>query len=462
MFGWLPATPVAAAPISPDPAGYGDAQWTSLPEILHHRVQQEPLNLWVTLLFLGALGHTFITHKFRQWSHACEVRQPRLARGLHLLGEVEIVFALWCLPLALVLWCQAGGAATLDYLGRRVSYLEAIFVVVIMTIAGTQPVLQLAEDALQVVARLGRSTVAAWWLAILTLAPALGSLITEPAAMTIAALLLARQFYARRPSPAFAHATLGLLFVNISVGGVLTHFAAPPVLMVARPWDWNTPFMLRHFAVPALTGMVLANLAYAFAFRRELTRLAAAPVTSAAAVPRVPVWIVLVHLAFLSWTVAQAHHLLPLLAGFLAFLAFYAGTRRQQAPLAWQAPVLVGLFLAGLVVHGGLQQWWIAPVLGRLTEVPLLLGAAALTAFNDNAAVTYLATLVPNLTAGMKTAVVAGAVAGGGLTVIANAPNPAGQAILGKYFPDGISPLGLFLGALPATLILLASFLLLR
>jgi len=151
-----------------------------------------------------------------------------------------------------------------------------------------------------------------------------------------------------------------------------------------------------------------------------------------------------------------------LLAGFLAFLAFYAGTRRQQAPLAWQAPVLVGLFLAGLVVHGGLQQWWIAPVLGRLTEVPLLLGAAALTAFNDNAAVTYLATLVPNLTAGMKTAVVAGAVAGGGLTVIANAPNPAGQAILGKYFPDGISPLGLFLGALPATLILLASFLLLR
>jgi len=89
------------------------------------------------------------------------------------------------------------------------------------------------------------------------------------------------------------------------------------------------------------------------------------------------------------------------------------------------------------VIHGGLQQWWIAPVLGKLGEVPLMFGAMALTALNDNAAITYLCTLVPTFTAGMKYAAVAGAVAGGGLTVIVNAPNPAGQSILNKHFEGG-------------------------
>ena len=448
--------------IAPALDRYGDSALAGLGEILRQRVRQEPLNFWVTLIFLGALAHTFVTHQFRQWAQALEPRRPRLARGVHLLGEVEVVFGLWCVPLGLLLLAWAGGADTWDYLSRRVSYVEPLFVVVIMTLAATRPVLQLAEGLLQRVARLGRGTPAAWWLAVLSLAPALGSLITEPAAMTIAALLLAKQVYARRPGRVFAHATLGLLFVNISVGGVLTHFAAPPVLMVARPWEWDTPFMLRHFGWPALAGMVAANAAYFLAFRRELARLAAVAGEAETKTAPAPAGIVAVHLAFLGWTVWQAHHALPLVAGLAGFLGFHAVTRKHQAPLAWQSPVLVGIFLAGLVVHGGLQSWWIAPVLGRLTEVPLLLGAAALTAFNDNAAVTYLATLVPGLTAGMKTAVVAGAVAGGGLTVIANAPNPAGQAILGKFFPDGVSPLGLFLGALPATLILIASFLLLR
>jgi Na+/H+ antiporter NhaD/arsenite permease-like protein len=123
---------------------------------------------------------------------------------------------------------------------------------------------------------------------------------------------------------------------------------------------------------------------------------------------------------------------------------------------------LVGFFLAGLVVHGGLQGWWIEPVLSRLGEKPLFFGAAVLTAFNDNAAITYLATLVPGFSEEMKYAVVAGAVVGGGLTVIANAPNPAGQSILGRFFPDGISPVKLFLGALLPTVIVGAAFLLLK
>mgnify|MGYP001553391233 FL=1 len=121
----------------------------------------------------------------------------------------------------------------------------------------------------------------------------------------------------------------------------------------------------------------------------------------------------------------------------------------------------MGFFLAGLVIHGGLQGWWIQPVLGSLGEVALFAGATILTAFNDNALITYLATLVPGFTEQLKFAVVSGAVTGGGLTVIANAPNPAGQSILQRYFPNGISPLGLLLGALLPTLIVAASFMIL-
>jgi di/tricarboxylate transporter len=83
----------------------------------------------------------------------------------------------------------------------------------------------------------------------------------------------------------------------------------------------------------------------------------------------------------------------------------------------------------------------------------LFLGAAILTAFNDNALITYLATLVPNMEDALKIAVVEGAVTGGGLTVIANAPNPAGQALLNRFFGGTISPLGLLAGALIPTII---------
>ena len=116
-----------------------------------------------------------------------------------------------------------------------------------MALASTRPIVLFAEGALRRVAALGSGTPAAWWFAILTIGPLLGSFITEPAAMTICALLLARQFYDLQPSSNLKYATLGLLFVNVSIGGTLTHFAAPPVLMVARTWQWDTLFMLDHF-----------------------------------------------------------------------------------------------------------------------------------------------------------------------------------------------------------------------
>jgi hypothetical protein len=380
---------------------------------------------------------------------------------LHFLGEVEAVFGIWALVLgAAIMWFK-GTDTAIHYMGQTVNFTEPMFVVIIMALASTRPVMQLAEQCLRIVASLGGGRPVAWWLAILTVAPLLGSFITEPAAMTIAALLLAKQFYELKPGVKLRYATLGLLFVNISIGGTLTHFAAPPVLMVAAAWQWDMTYMFTHFGWHALTGIAMANAVYLLIFRRELLALQPAPSSAGPAEEPVPVWVTLVHLGFLGFTVWMAHHPPLFIGGFLFFLAFAQATAHHQSKVDLRSPLLVGFFLAGLVIHGGLQGWWIEPVLGSLGEKPLFAGATILTAFNDNALITYLATLVPGFSEKLKFAVVAGAVTGGGLTVIANAPNPAGQSILARYFPGGVSPLGLLLGALIPTLIVAFSFMVL-
>jgi len=475
--------PTADSSFPPPLASYGDSELTNAWEILRGRVQQQPFNLWATLLFLGAIVHTFLTHRFREIAHRLEERHrqrlhelesvsdssPRQvsgwARVFHFLGEVEAVFGIWVLPLIILMNVVLGRSATIGYLNGQVNYTEAIFVVIIMAIASTRPILSFAESLLRQLAKLGNESPAAWWFTLLIAGPMLGSFITEPAAMTICASLLARRFYALGPSRRFAYATLGLLFVSISIGGTLTHFAAPPVLMVVDAWGWTLSHMLLHFGWKAALSITLSTIFYAHFFRTELRRLNAQVVSGSEAEEpdrAIPVWVTVGHLSFMVIAVLHSHHPAYLILSFLFFLAFVEVTEDFQRNFSLRPPVLVGFFLAGLVIHGGLQQWWIEPVLGSLSEVKLMLGATVLTAFNDNAAITFLCTLVPTFTEGMKYAAVAGAVTGGGLTVIANAPNPAGQSILSKYFPDGISAMGLFCGALIPTLFALASFLVFR
>jgi hypothetical protein len=481
------AEPAAMADFPRDLSLYADAKDTPLMETLIGRVRAEPFNAVATAIFILAIIHTFMAAKFRHWAHEVEEAHAatladRKSRGdanddghpdevsfkgqiLHFFGEVEAVFGIWVIVLMAALGFSKGWATVVDYVGHRVNFTEPMFVVVIMALASTRPVLRVAEQCLRAVASLGKESVAAWWLSILVIAPVLGSFITEPAAMTIAALLLARQFYELKPSPKFAYATLGLLFVNVSVGGTLTHFAAPPVLMVATPWKWDMAFMFTHFGWRAVIGILVATSLYAAFFRKELAALndarrqarQASTVQEKTEAP-VPAWITIVQLGFMAFTVFVAHYPALFVGGFLFFLAFSQATAHHQGRLDLKPSMLVGFFLAGLVVHGGLQGWWIQPVLSRLSELPLFLGATVLTAVNDNAAITYLATLVPDFTDELKYAVVAGAVTGGGLTVIANAPNPAGQSILQRYFPQGVSPLGLLAGALLPTLIMALAF----
>jgi len=475
-----PLLALGSPPPFPRPLDSYPPSAASLWDTLAGRATAEPFNLLAAGIFAIAILHTFGAARFTAWSYRLQRRHDEQAKAegrrpgplvgaelLHLLGEVELVFGMWAVVLAVAIAVRFGWHTMTEYLNTTVNYTEALFVVVIMALASTRPIVRLAERALRIVAALGGGSPAAWWVAILTIGPLLGSFITEPGAMTIAALLLGRQFYDLRPSRALAYATLGLLFVNVSIGGTLTHFAAPPVLMVARPWEWDTPFMLGHFGWRAALAIGISTAVYYVSFRSEFSVLASRPPVSDVERPDVdakgqlldvPAWVTAVHVAFLIWTVVNAHYPALFVGGFLFFLGFAKATAMYQAEQSLRTPLLVGFFLAGLVIHGALQGWWIAPVLAGLSSEALFWAATGLTAFNDNALITLLGTLVPNLGEPFKTALVEGAVTGGGLTVIANAPNPAGQAILSRFFDDSILPVKLLAGALIPTLVAAAVF----
>ena len=553
---------------------YDDGDLTGIGAILSSRASAEPFNVVATLIFLLAIAHTFTASRFLAVAHRWDEEHARKleageveydsvhagARLFHLLGEVEVIFGMWAVALAVAIVAFFDWPTLEHYATRKVNFGEAMFVVVIMTLASTRPILRLAETAIRGIAGLLGGSLSAQWITTMTVGPLLGSIITEPAAITLSALVLSRILFELGPSDRFKYASVGLLFVNVSVGGTLTNFAAPPVLMVAGPWGWSTGHMLADFGWKAAVGIVLSNGLYFFLFRQELARLQeqyvlvrlkgeikerglrhgeltthfrnavneveqerqtvasiAQQIESVAAEVRerlaqryvpelvqagadedlarkafeerfediklralreevphlleldqrasfedpdwdkrddpVPVWVTVVHLLFLGWTIVNAHHPELFVPGMLFFLGFANVTESFQNRVNLRPAMLVGFFLGGLVFHGGVQAWWIAPILGNLAETPLMLGATVLTAFNDNAAITFLATLVPGFTDELKHAVVAGAVAGGGLTIIANAPNPAAVSILKGYFQNGVGAAGILRAALLPTAI---------
>ena len=411
-----------------------------------------PLLPWIAAgLFALAVLHTFCTKYFEHLAHT----RPRHAGLWHLLGEVEVVFGLWALVLTVAMFVLVGQTATLDYLESR-NFTEPLFVFAIMVIAGTRPILQTCGALVHRIAQaLPWPTAMAHYFLLLSLVPLLGSLITEPAAMTLAALLLRDGVFAGRVNERLKYATLGVLFVNVSIGGALTPFAAPPVLMVAGTWGWDLPFMLQTFGWKAAIAVTLNAGLVTLWLRQELLQLSP-PTTLQRAVPAV---VVTVHLGFLLGVVLFAHHPVVFIGLLLFFIGYASAYAAHQDRLILREALLVAFFLAGLVVLGGQQAWWLQPLLMGLSTDAVFYGATLLTAFTDNAALTYLASLVPGLSADFQVAIVAGAVTGGGLTVIANAPNPAGVAILKGRFDEGAVHAGRLLwAALPPTLVAALAF----
>lgn len=404
-------------------------------------------------LFALAVLHTFSTRYFEHLAHTRTAHS-----GLwHLLGEVETVFGFWAFVLLVFMALAYGWGRASTYLDSR-HFVEPMFVFVIMVIAASRPIMQFASDSVRSVGRLLplQPAIAGYFLS-LSVVPLLGSLITEPAAMTLAALMLRDQIFATRASNRLKYGTLGVLFVNVSVGGTLTHFAAPPVLMVVAKWDWTTGYMLSTFGAKAALAVLINAVVLTCLFHRELSERAVLSAQSTQ--PRVPAAFVMLHLGILAAVVYTNRHPEAFMGLFLLFLGLAEAYRRYHDRLMLREGLMVAFFLAGLVVLGGQQQWWLQDALSRLDESALFYGAAALTAITDNAALTYLGSLVEGVSDEYKYSLVAGAVAGGGLTVIANAPNPAGFAILKNNFEDqSINALGLLVAALPPTLVAIACF----
>lgn len=412
------------------------------------------IQLIAAILFALAITHTFSTKYFEHLAHI----QPRHAGVWHLLGEVEVVFGLWAMILILFIFVLSGKHDAITYLESR-NFTEPMFVFVIMVIAGTRPILDFVAAVVQRIAMvvpLNQRMV--MYFLLLAFVPLLGSFITEPAAMTLAALMLRETLFSRDISTRLKYATVGVLFVNISIGGTLTPFAAPPVLMVAAKWNWDITFMLVNFGWKAAIAVIVNALAVTWLFRREFNQ--ADPLKDIESVAnKIPLSVVLIHLFFLVLVVVFAHHPVVFMGLFLFFLGYTAAYERYQSPLILREALLVAFFLAGLVVLGGQQQWWLQPLLMNMSETAVYFGATALTAVTDNAALTYLGSLVEGLTEEFKIALVAGAVTGGGLTVIANAPNPAGFSILkSKFDEQSIHPLGLLVAAIPPTLVAVTAF----
>jgi hypothetical protein len=408
---------------------------------------------WIAgALFALAILHTFSSKYFQRLAH----EQPAHAGFWHLLGEVEVVFGFWAIVLVALMIALQGRVAATQYVDSR-DYTEPMFVFAIMVVAGSKAVLQVARMVAALLARAvpARGAIGLY-LVTLVIVPLMGSLITEPAAMTLAALMLREQVYSRQVSTRLKYVTLGVLFVNISIGGTLTPFAAPPVLMVAGKWGWGFVDMISLFGWKSAVAVAVNAASVAFIFRHELAGIA--PSQGRGQAP-LPAGILAIHIAFLAGIVAFSHHPAVFMGLLLLFLGFATAYPQFQDRLMLREGLLVAFFLAGLVVLGGHQQWWLSPLLHGMDATSVYYGATALTAVTDNAALTYLASLVDGLSEEFKYSVVAGAVTGGGLTVIANAPNPAGFAILRSHFQDeAIHPLGLFLAALPATLVAVAAF----
>lgn len=415
------------------------------------------VNLISTILFLLAVAHTLGAPIFTRLGNRYPDGSIR-ENFFHLLGEIEIVFGLWAGISVVALGCLVGlpeAMATVNSL----SFAEPLFVSAIMIVAATSPVTGLASALLLKVARsLPLPIRAANLSSCLILGPLLGSLITEPAAMTVTALIMKDLCFTPDTPTRLRYAMLGWLFVNISIGGVLTHFAAPPVIMVATKWGWNSEFMFSHFGIRALGAVLINVLVINLLFRKFLW--VKSPKASRLPMPKsVPYWLLTIHLLTLGLLVMCSHFPVFVAGILMFFLGVTVVTKEYQSELRLKDALLVGFFLSGLIVLGTPQSWWIAPLLKSVTATQLLLGSTLLTAVMDNAAITYLAAQVPGIAFSLQYAVVSGAVVGGGMTLIANAPNLVGYTVLKGQFEGGVvGQISLGLAALIPTIISLFCF----
>lgn len=413
-----------------------------------------------TVFLAVALIHSFLTPIFAKLSKKFPEGSSSEA-FFHLLAEVEVVFGFWAF-IFLTTWAAFYGVAPMMAYQQSLQMTEPLFVFCIMILASTRPIVTVARIfLLNVVKFLARLIPAdekvIQMFVLLGIGPLLGSAITEPAAITILALLLYRMLDG--VDEKLLYGTLALLFVNISVGGGLTHFAAPPILIVAQKFGWGLKDVFTQIGEAVICATLVNAFLFCLIFKNKIkTQIKKLEVETYA----MPKWITITHLVFLVLIVATAHYEKVFMGLFLIFIGLTTVTKKYQDGLKFKEAFLVAFFLAGLIVFGSLQKWWLTPILQAMTDKTLYFVATGLTAITDNAALTYLGSQVEGLSETSKWALVSGALTGGGLTILANAPNPAGFAILSEKFPgQSLNALKLLVAAILPTTVAIIFFMLL-
>ncbi|UYL09497.1 putative Na+/H+ antiporter [Bdellovibrio sp. SKB1291214] len=415
------------------------------------------LELLGTIFFAIAVVHTFMVGKILHWSHQFP-KNSMIAGFLHLLGEIEAVFAIWASLFMVCYIAMEGWTPAITY-QNSLDFTEPFFIFAIMVICSTRPIITVARQSILAISsgvqKVFKTPAVTTDLAVvLILGPLSGSFITEPAAMTVTAFMLNAML--QKETNKLIYALIAVLFVNVSIGGALTPFAAPPILMVASKWGWDFAFVATHLGWKAAIAVIINAIGLILIFRKDLQKgcitLREVETRMSGAQAAIPWQVILIHLLFLAGIVVTGHHRNAFLGIFLLFLGVASVTIRYQDSLRLKESLLVSLFLGGIIQFGAFQKWWLAPLLSKMNDAVLFKGATLLTAITDNAALTYLGSQV-DLSDSSKYALVAGALAGGGLTIIANAPNAAGYSVLSHKFPGGIKPLNLLIAALAPTAI---------
>lgn len=459
---------------------YKDEQLSPF-EKLSSRITVQPINLFFLVVFIIAIFHSFFSHRFMKMSKMEQnqrkgigiqnlekkekIKKIRFQELLYFFSEIEVIFGFYCVPVLLAITWIYGLEATYDYLNRE-KYQESLFIVVAMAIASTYPIVRFAEAALNLVARFGGGTPAAWWLSILLIGPLMGAFLKETIAMTISSLLLGKYFFSYKPEKKLAYFSLALLLANISIGGLLTNFASSAIIVVKHIWKWDTQFMFWTFGLKAWLAILINTISLFFFFKKDFQavndKFFAEKKGKEKSSLKVPLWITIVHLLWLGWLILNNNTPIIALGSFVLFLGFYQATSVYQTFLDLREPIMVGFFLASLMILGGLQAWWISPIVESLSNELLMGFGLLLTSINQNAVIAYIASHIPHLDAEKRYYFIASVMAGGGLTFLANAPNLIAYSLLGKYFNDDIQPGRHFLAALFPTLIAVLCFYLLR
>jgi hypothetical protein len=416
------------------------------------------IELLGTIFFGLAVVHTFMVGKILHYSHKFP-KGSAASAILHLLGEIEAVFGIWAAGFMVVYIATEGWTPAINY-QKSLDFTEPFFIFAIMVLCSTRPILYVAREGMMAISSgfqkvFKTPAIATDLFILLTIGSLSGSFITEPAAMTVTAFLLNSML--QKSSNKLIYSLLAVLFVNVSIGGALTNFAAPPILMVAHKWNWDLAFVAMHFGWKSALAVVINALGLVLIFRKDFQEscisLKDVATRLAGGHPPIPALVVLIHLCFLAGVVLTGHYQNAFLGVFLLYLGVASVTQRHQDTLRLKESLLVSLFLGGIIQFGAFQKWWLAPLLGSMSDLVLFKASVGLTAITDNAALTYLGSQVEGLSEASRYALVAGAIAGGGLTIIANAPNAAGYSILSHKFPGGLKPVNLLIAAIIPTVV---------